>query len=95
MVITPAVLCMSVTNDKSRFDSYTSKTAAGSALFQFQQGQWVLIGYLSKKLPNAVHNCYITELEMTGFVCNIYGFSQLYKLQYFEILFHHKDIENL
>ena len=46
---------------KFRFESDTSETAAGAALFQFQQSQWVLSGYHSKKLPHIVQKCAITE----------------------------------
>ena len=61
-----------------RLESDTSKEAAGR-MFQFKQEQWVLTGYHSKKLPQAVHNYGITQLELTGLVCNIHGFSQLLK----------------
>ena len=49
----------------------------------------------SKKLPQAICNYGITELEVTGFVCKIHGFRQLLKHQYFEHLIDYKDIENL
>ena len=46
--------------------SDTSKTHAGSALWQMQKGRNRLIGYASKSLPKACANYGITELEMTG-----------------------------
>ena len=49
----------------------TSKTHAGSALWQMQQGQNKLIGYASKSLPKACVNYGITELEMTGLLVNM------------------------
>ena len=35
--------------------------------------QWVLIGYHSKKLPQAVHSYGISELDFTGFIHNIHS----------------------
>ena len=49
--------------------SDTSKTHAGSALWQMQQNK--LIGYASKSLPKACVNYCITELEMTGLLVNM------------------------
>ena len=51
-----------------RFQLYsdTSKYATGSALYQIQNGKHKLIAYASKRLPEAVHNYSITELEMCG-----------------------------
>ena len=51
--------------------SDTSKTHAGSALWQMQQCQNKLIGYASKSLPKACVNYGITELEMTGLMVNM------------------------
>ena len=38
------VLCILMAYDKFLLESDTTKTAAGRALFQFQQGQWVIKG---------------------------------------------------
>ena len=51
--------------------SDTSKTHAGSALWQIQNGKPRLIGYGSKSLPKACANYGITELEMTGLMYNM------------------------
>ena len=51
--------------------SDTSKTHAGSALWQMQKGRNRLIGYASKSLPKACANYSITELEMTGLMVNV------------------------
>ena len=51
--------------------SDTSKTHAGSALWQMQKGKHRLIGYASKSLPKACINYSITELEMTGLLVNM------------------------
>ena len=86
---------MPTPNDKVRLDNDMSTTADSVVLLYIQQGQWILIVYHSKKLPQAVQKYGITELEMTSFVYNIHGFSQLLKNQYFEDWVDHKAIENL
>ena len=58
-------------------------------------GQWVLIQYHSKKLQQAVQNHGSTDLELTGLVYNILGFSQFLKHHYIEVLLDHKTIENI
>ena len=65
----------------SRFYLYsnTSKFAAGSALYQIQNGKPRLIVYVSKQLLEAVRSYSITELELSGLVINIASFSHLLK----------------
>ena len=46
-----------------RLESDTSRTAAGATLYQWQNNEWVLVGYHSKRLPDAVRNYGVTELE--------------------------------
>ena len=57
--------------------SDTSKYATGSALYQIQNGKPKLIAYASKRLPEAVHNYSITELELCGLAINIASFAHL------------------
>ena len=52
--------------------SDTSKSHAGSALWQSQDGKPRLLGYSSKKLPEACKNYSITELELTGMLYNLH-----------------------
>ena len=54
-----------VPNHESRFHLYsdTSKFAAGSTLYQIQNGKLRLIVYASKRLPEAVRSYSVTELE--------------------------------
>ena len=68
----PPVLWMLTANDKFRLEI---NTAARGALFEFEHWQWELIGYHSKKLPQAVQNNGIRELELNILVCNILGIS--------------------
>ena len=53
--------------------SDTSRTHAGSALWQIQEGHSRLIGYASEMLPQAARNYSVTELEMTGLLMNIHA----------------------
>ena len=67
----PPVLSLPDSLGRYTLYSDTSKTHAGSALWQMQQGQNRLIGYASKSLPKACSNYGITELEMTGLLVNM------------------------
>ena len=63
-------------NREGKFHLYTntSKFAAGSALYQIQNGNPRLIVYTSKKLPKAVRSYLITELELCWLAINIATF---------------------
>ena len=74
-------------------ESDTSHTAAGGMLYQWQDNQWVLVGYHSKKLPEPVQNYGVTELELTGLLANIHGFEQKLRNNYFEVIVDHKAID--
>ena len=91
----PLVLRMPTGNGIFRLESDTSREAAGGTLYQWQDDQWVLIGYHSKRLPDAVRNYGVCELELTGLVCNIHGFEHLLRDNYFEVIIDHKTIEYL
>ena len=64
---------------EGRFHLYSdmSKFAAGTALYQIQNGKLRLIGYASKILPEAVRSYSITKLELCGLAINIASFSHL------------------
>ena len=72
-----------------RFQLYsdTSKYSTGSALYQIQNGKPKLIAYASKRLPEAVHNYSITELEMCGLVKNIASCAHLLRKVDFGVRF--------
>ena len=78
-----------------RLESDTSRTAAGATLYQWQDNEWVLVGYHSKRLPDAVHIYGVTELELTGLLANIHGFEQKLNNNYFEAIVDHKAIDYL
>ena len=67
----PPVLTLPTGTGRYILYSDTSKTHAGSALWQIQNGKPRLIGYGSKSLPKACANYGITELEMTGLMYNM------------------------
>ena len=83
LLIKPSVLRMVSRDGIFRLESDTSRTAAGGTLYQWQDNQWVLVGYHSKKLPAPVQNDSVTELELTGLLANIHGFEQKLCNNYF------------
>ena len=78
-------------NRECRFHLYsdTSKFAAGSALYQIQNGNPKLIAYTSKRLPEAVRSYSITELELCGLAINIASFLHLLKRVDFDAIVDH------
>ena len=61
----------------------------GSALYQIQNQNPKLIPYASKRLPEAVKDYFITELEMCGLAINIVRFAHLLKRVDFETIVDH------
>ena len=94
-LLEPPILHTPRSDGLYRLESDTSREGVGGTLFQKQDNQWVLIGYHSKKLPTAIQNYGVTELELIGLLVNIHGFLQLLHHRYFEILVDHKAIEHL
>ena len=72
-------LVLHMPNKTGRFHLYsaTSKFVTGSALYQIQGGKPKLIGYASKRLPEAAKSYSITELELCGLAINIASFAHL------------------
>ena len=75
--------------------SDTSKTHAGSALWQIQNGKPRLIGYGSKSLPKACANYGITELEMTGLMYNMLTWKYWLGKKDFDAAVDHKAIPHI
>ena len=71
LLVKPPVLRMVSGNGFFRLESDTSRTAAGATLYQWQNNEWVLVGYHSKRLPDAVRNYRVTELELTGLLASM------------------------
>ena len=78
-------------NKTGRFHlcSNTSKFAAGSALYEIQNGKPKLIAYASKRLPEAARSYSITELELCGLAINIASFSHLLRRVDFDAIVDH------
>ena len=95
LLVKPPILRMVSGNGFFRLESDTSRTAAGATLYQWQNNEWVLVGYHSKRLPDAVRNYGVTELELTGLLANIHGFEQKLNNNYFETIVDHKAIDYL
>ena len=68
-------------NHEGRFHLYSdmSKFTTGSMLYQIQNGKPRLIAYVSRRLPEAARNYFITELELCSFIINIDSLSHLLK----------------
>ena len=95
LLVKPPVLRMVSSTGFFRLESDTSRTAAGGTLYQWQDNQWVLVGYHSKRLPDPVRNYGVTELELTRLIANIHGFEQKLNNNYFEVIVDHKAIDYL
>ena len=95
LLVKPPILRMVSGSGFFCLESDTSRSAAGGTLYQWQDNEWVLVGYHSKRLPDAVHNYGVTELELTGLLTNIHGFEQKLTNNYFEAIVDHKAIDYL
>ena len=78
-------------NCEGKFHLYSdmSQFAAGSALYQIQNGTLKLIAYANKRLPEAVRSYSITELELSALAINIASFSHLLKRVDFDAIVDH------
>ena len=95
LLVKPPVLRMVSGNGFFRLESDTSRTAAGGTLYQWQNNEWVLVGYHSKRIPDPVKNYGVTELELTGLLANIHGFEQKLNNNNFKAIVDHKVIDYL
>ena len=84
-------LVLHMPNCEGRFHLYSdmSTFAAGSALYQIQQGKPRLIAYTSKRLLEAVRSYSITELELCSLAINIASFSYLLRRVDFDAIVDH------
>ena len=92
-MISPPVLRAPTPIGLFRLESDTSHEGVGGTIFQKKGGEWVVIGYHSKRLPTSTKSFGVTELELTGLLVNIHGFMQLLRNRYLEVLMDHKAIE--
>ena len=73
-LIKPPVLHMPNTIGRFHLYSDTSKFVTGSVPYQIQNGKPKVIAYVNKRLPEAMRNFSITELELCGLAINIARF---------------------
>ena len=95
ILIKPPVLHLP--NSTGRFHLYsdTSKFAAGSALYQIQNGRTKLTAYPNRTLSEATRNYSITELELCGLAINIVCFSHLLKWVDFDVIEDHLALTHI
>ena len=94
-LLKPPILSMPDRRGRFLLYSDTSKFATGSALYQVQDGKPKLIAYVSKRMPEAVKNYSITELEMSGLAINIASFAHLLKRVDFDAVVDHLAIVHI
>ena len=84
-------------NHEGRFHLYSdaSKFAAGSELYQIQNGKLKLITYASKKVPEAPKSYSVMELELCGLAINIASFSHLLKRVDFDVIVDHLALTHI
>jgi hypothetical protein len=86
------ILTMPKAEGLIRVYSDTSQLSTGASIFQIQNGEERLIGYHSKKLPEACKRYGISELELTGIYLNIYAFRYLLRNVSFEVYTDHSSL---
>ena len=67
----------------------------GASLWQMQGNQNKLVGYHSKRLPDAVSRYSISELELTGLASNISGFKHLLSKTEFTVYVDHSTLRHI
>ena len=75
-------------NSKGHFvlvSDTSKKVGCGAALYQKQRGRYHLVAYYSKRLPEAVANYSISELELTGVMANVAAFKHLLRNANFHV----------
>ena len=75
--------------------SDTSKIGCGAALYQKQRGKYHLVAYYSKRLPEAVANYRISELELTGVMANVAAFKHLLRNANFHVYCDHSALVHI
>ena len=91
----PPVLVMP--NDKGHFVlvSDTSTIGCGATLYQEIDGEYRVVAYYSKKLPEAVKRYSISELELTGMLANITTFKHILRNVNFTVYCDHSALVHI
>ena len=92
MLSNPPVLQLPVPRGRFTLYTDTSRTHAGSALWQVQDGQNKLIGYASKALPEAAKNYSVTELEMKGMLTGMMTWTHFIGKREFDCAIDHQAV---
>ena len=91
----PPVLAMPNDTGHLILVSDTSTTGCGAALYQEQRGRYRLVAYYSKKLPEAVKRYSISELELTGILCNVSAFKHILRNVNFTVYCDHSALVHI
>ena len=91
----PPVLVMPNDTGHIILVSDTSTTGCGAALYQEQHGRYRLVAYYSKKLPEAVKRYSISELELTGILCNVSAFKHILRNVNFTVYCDHSALVHI
>ena len=91
----PPVLVMP--NDTGHFVlvSDTSTVGCGATLYQMIDGEYRVVAYYSKKLPEAVRRYSISELELTGMLANITAFKHILRNVDFTVYCDHSALVHI
>ena len=92
LLIKPPVLMIPNGTDPFTMYSDTSKKGCGASLWQMQGNENKLVGYHSKRLPDAVSRYSISELELTGLASNISHFKHLLSKTVFTVYVDHSPL---
>ena len=92
MLCQPPVLSLPAPHGRFTLYTDTSRTHAGSALWQMQSGQNRLIGYASKSLPEAAQNYSVTELEMKGMLTGMMTWTHVLGRREFDCAIDHQAV---
>ncbi len=91
-LLSPPILHLPTKEGRFILYTDTSRTHAGSALWQVQEGQPKLIGYASKSLPTACTNYSVTELEMKGLITGILTWTYIIGRKEFDCAVDHQAV---
>ena len=75
--------------------SDTSTVGCGGTLYQKIDGQYRVVSYYSKKLPDAVKIYSISELELTGISANISTFKHILRNVNFTVYCDHSALVHI
>ena len=84
-----------MTKDTFVLVSDTSTIGCGAMLYQMIDGEYRVVAYYSKKLPEAVRRYSISELELTGMLANITAFKHILRNVDFTVYCDHSALVHI